>query len=84
MDEEHGEQQEEDDGHGEEEDDEHRDDEEEVEAEARRTGPPKKRWMELGLKQKKRRSQMLFDALKKTSDESGIEPVQMVGSLLQR
>ena len=84
MDEENGEQQEEDDGHGEEEDDEHRDDEEEVEAEARRTGPPKKRWMELGLKQKKRRSQMLFDALKKTSNESGIEPVQMVGSLLQR
>ena len=60
------------------------DDEDEVDEVARKTGPPKKRWMELGLKQKKRRSQLLFNVLKKTADETGIEPVQMVGSLLHR
>ena len=49
-----------------------------------RTGPSKKDWEELGLKQKKRRSQNLFNELKKTADASGIDPVQMVGSLLHR
>ena len=49
-----------------------------------RTGPPKKSWLQLGPRQKKRRSQMLFDALKKTSEESGVQPVQVVGSLLHR
>ena len=56
----------------------------EVQMEARKTGPPKKRWSELGHKQKKRRSDDLFNVLKKTSEENGIEPVQMVGSLLHR
>ena len=57
---------------------------EEATGEARRTGPPKKRWLELGSKQKKRRSQSLLNVLKETSEESGIAPVQMVGALLHR
>ena len=55
-----------------------------VPVEIRKTGPSKKSWEQLGLKQKKRRSQDLFNELKKTADASGIEPVQMVGSLLHR
>ena len=55
-----------------------------VEGEARKTGPPKKRWLELGSKQKKRRSRSLLNVLKETSEESGIAPVQMVGALLHR
>ena len=52
--------------------------------EERRVGPRRKSWADLGQKQKKRRSDLLFKALKRTAARNDIEPVQMVGTLLQR
>ena len=49
-----------------------------------RTGPAKKAWEELGPKQKKRRCQEVFNELKKSAAECGIEPVQLAGSLIHR
>jgi hypothetical protein len=50
----------------------------------RRTGPPEKNWQDLGPRQKKRKSQKVFDELKKTAASGGVAPVQIVGSLLHR
>ena len=44
----------------------------------------RKSWVELGQKQKKRRSEHLFRVLNNTAEQNEVEPVQMIGSLLQR
>ena len=57
------------------------DEEEEI---VRRVGPHQKDWDQLGPQQKRKKGQKLFDELNRTAKKRKIEPVRMVGSLLQR
>ena len=59
-------------------------DSEAVDDEISRTGPKEKNWQDLGPRQKKRTSQQAFEEIHKTAQCRGVEPVQIVGSLLHR
>ena len=47
-------------------------------------GPKLKPWEELKPRQKRRKSQAAFDAVKKTAESRSIEPQQLLGTLLHR
>ena len=59
-------------------------DEEDITRQVRKQGPGLKEWDQLGPQQKRKKSQVLFNELKRTSETRVVHPVRMVGSLLHR